>query len=373
MARTRIKNETYSGSGHARFVFNGSFITNVTQSSVNVGRHQCDDSLGFGVDHALLIEHVHTTPDPLNGRTPASGVTYREYLNFIPTSQNGTNFPSHLPDLGYPSNAALATTLLARTNPGRASVSMPVFIGELRDLPHMVQLAGNSILKRTSSGYLAWEFGWKPLFSDLRKMLDFQATVAKRVRELERLYGKGGLKRRMSLANSGLESHSNVTIDSTISHLVNCRRNTFTARRSWGTVRWKPDTLPALEHRPDLQKLARKAVFGLSLQAEDAWNLIPWTWLIDWFSNAGEYISAHSNRVPCSPSLPNIMTETVTKVDWVRNDALTWLKGGNVSGHRITKNRYLGGAGLSATLPFLSARQLSILGALAITRSRGIR
>lgn len=370
MGRIRIRESSSGGGGRYIRYATGILRDDLTQGPVVLQRDYCDDLLGRTTDHPMDIIHTSKLIKPLNGRTiPFDPKTYRQITGWMPGFQADLS-PGHLPDPKYPTTTEMATRLLAMTNPGRASVSLPVFIGELRDLPSMVRLAGNSILKRTSGAYLSWEFGWKPLISDVRKLLDFQSTVSKRVKELERLYGKGGLKRRMNLGASGVESVSNVAIESSTSLVFRANQKIFTKRQSWGTVRWKPIQIPSLASRPDLNRLARKAVFGLSIQAEDAWNLIPWTWLIDWFSNCGDFLQAHGNRVPCVPSVPNIMTKTETKIDYTRTDSHTWCSGGDSTILHTTLSRRVQGAGLAASLPFLSKRQLSILGALAIQRLR---
>jgi hypothetical protein len=368
MARVRSHSTPQPGGGTYDRYFLGNVIAHGgPQGAFGVrSSDYCADDVGYPNQHGLEITKTSCNAVPLSG-VFNPGNNQRVYSQWMPGLISEA--PSHNADGNYPTNAGMATTLLARTNPGRSEVSIPVFVGELRDLPGMVKLAGESILKKASSGYLAWQFGWKPLFSDLRKMLDFQATVAKRERELVRLYSKGGLKRRMNLGNSGVESVTNQTIASEMSLLIDCRRSIFTERKSWGTVRWLPTSLPTLGDQPDLRKLARKAVFGLDIQAVDAWNLIPWTWLIDWFSNAGDFLEAHANRVPCTATNVCIMTTTSTQASWTRTDGLQGVfTGGYASATRISKTRYVGGAGFSASLPFLNGRQLSILSALAIQR-----
>jgi hypothetical protein len=118
-----------------------------------------------------------------------------------------------------------------------------------------------------------------------------------------------------------------------------------------------------------LRRLARKAVFGLSFEPEDAWNLIPWTWMIDWFSNCGEWLEAHNNRIPCSPERVCIMTKTETVCVWIRTDSLSYT-GGECYALRTTKSRALSSGSAEAWLPFISERQLSILGALHIQSYR---
>jgi len=383
MSRVRSTSTPQNGGGTwKRYLSNNLISQGGPQSPFGTAQSaSCTDDVGYPLQHSLLIEKTHCSCIPLNG-TYLPGPNRREYNNWIPSGLSTAM--AHVTDAGYPAPAGLATTLLARTNPGRSVVSLPVFIAELRDLPSMVRHAGESIIKRTrrknlpkdvSEDILVWEFGWKPLFSDLRKMLDFQATVSRRERELNRLYSKGGLRRRMTLGRSGRELVvPDTTIASDLSLLIRVKSIQYTKRNSWGTVRWQPTHLPSLGDLANLRKLARSAVFGGDIQAVDAWNIIPWTWLIDWFTNCGDFLEAYNNRVPCKPVNVCIMTTTETQFAKSRIDQYTVsFQGGSSSGHRITKSRYIGGPGLDATLPFLNGRQLSILSALAIQRHKVAR
>lgn len=372
MARTRQKLLIYPSQGLFERYVSGVLQTSSVGHDYETLNETCDDSTGRDSDHPMTIVKKYRFIEPLNGiqGNPPLG-TGRRYTNVVPAYAANTSL-DHLPISGMPSESASATTLLARTNPGRASVSIPVFVGELRDLPHMLKVVGDTLPKKAAHLNLSWQFGWKPLISDLRKMLDFQATVDKRARELSRLYSKGGLKRRMNLGTWGVASTTTEFVDTAMDASLTYFVHKYTSAKRWGTVRWLPTDRPATIDAVQLKKLARKAVFGLSIQGVDAWNLIPWTWLIDWFSNCGEYLEAHNNRIPCTHQGVNIMTSKSTTVHMLRRDGLTTVKGGTSLQQIVTKSRSLPAAGLTATLPNLSARQLSILGSIAILRKRRV-
>jgi len=117
-------------------------------------------------------------------------------------------------------------------------------------------------------------------------------------------------------------------------------------------------------------KMARNDFWA---DSSELWQLMPWSWLIDWFSNTGEFLDAHRNSVPAEPSLVNVMT-TIRSVDkLVRipgplDNPL--ISGGNATYTTTTKARGQSGAVLTADIPHLSGRQLSILGALGLQRLR---
>nr|UJQ84963.1 MAG: putative maturation protein [Leviviridae sp.] len=381
-ARSRIIGEPLPQGGYATRKIGSNPPTEETQYPLGlVSRDRCDDIIGNpNNDNPLLIDKYKMDLRLMNGQEIGPGDSYKIYTSWIPTYfLTPSSRAQHASITGLPSAASDAIRLRAMTNPGRAEVSLPVFIGEARDLPHMIKSAGDSLLKRrkywfrNSAGqYLSWEFGWKPLMNDLRKIVTFQSSVDSRVKELERLYSKGGLKRRMKLGHWGaVEQLNNRFIESSLGTVIQARETRFTQVERWGTIRWKPTTLPKSIDRPELQRQAIKAVFGLSLQAEDVWNLVPWTWLIDWFTNAGDFLEAHGNRIPALPGPANIMTKSESVIRWDRTTAPNWVKWERSSMDYVTKERYVGSGSLSATLPFLSGRQMSILSALAVTRAKG--
>jgi len=225
--------------------------------------------------------------------------------------------------------------------------------------------------------HLSLQMGWKPFFSDIRRMLAFRGTVDKRISELKRLYSKGGLKRRLILENVNAdESLKNQGLDSGTGDSLLCNIDTSTHSRRWGTIRWVPTSLPVVpENSPDYERYVRNIVLGLNTSLGNidlvAWNAIPWSWLIDWYANVGDFIAANANAVPATHSTPCIMTQTTTVRRFSRSDSFqSNYQGGNGVVGLVTKKRDLADATLTASLPFLTGRNLSILAALTVQRMR---
>ena len=208
------------------------------------------------------------------------------------------------------------------------------------------------------------------------KLLAFQASVDKRVKELDQLLNNGGLHRTVGKKGGQwtYSGHSESTIgfyESNLGITLSAKTSKFTRVDVWGTVRWTPTSTPSTRYSStQLQRMARNLVFGLNVNSEAVWNAIPWSWLIDWFGNVGTYFKALNNQVPCTPSVPCIMKHTVTHTVYTRTDIYTSIGGGNGTTTFETKTRSLSGAGLSASIPFLSGGQLSTLAALYLQRKR---
>lgn len=346
---------------------------------------RCEDIVGRRwATNPLIIEKYSRAINPLSGSdNPESSSAFRQFQNWIPPLYLSNI--NHLATSGDPSEADSLNTALARTNPGRATVSIPVFVGELRDLPKMLRQAGSILgdIHRPNSPfsrpppqgedpggwYLGYQFGWAPLIRDLRRMLQFERLVKQKLDELERLYSGNGLKRRINLSSRTETSQGDFTVESLVA-TVRAHRTIKTTKRRWATVRWKPVSVPSFKTDEGMRRLAQRLAFGMNgANAADIWDLVPWTWLIDWFSGFGDYISSNSGSLHIRPEGQCVMTHYSTTISYSRkSDNLPWLRGGDATLTATSKYRYVGGVTTGYTMPFLSGGQWSILSALAINR-----
>jgi hypothetical protein len=318
-------------------------------------------------DNPMTLYHRAIWCDGMKG----SNARFK-WNNAIPTWYN--RIPAALGGLGARVDGT-ANTVLARSNPSRPVVDLPVFVAELGDLPKLVQVAGRTLIEKIAHGNLALQFGWKPLISDVNKMLAFTDHVAKRQAELQRLYDKGGLKRRIKLGSDTVRSSfSNLTTESVAGSLVSKGTISHTVER-WGTVKWRPTTLP-LFNTPGSYSQSVRAVLGLDLTMSTIWEMIPFSWMADWFSDCGDFLMAHRNTVPAAHGAICLMTHDLreeTHSAQSRTAGMTW---GGATLRDESKTRTVTFAPvISGSLPFLSMGQLSILGSLSVLhgggRSRG--
>lgn len=369
-ARNRVKRTLYPSGGRAEAWIGSSLISTTTNNFTNNYRYSatCDDVVGSaGADHNLTINKwVTQQVEPLNGSL-ISGGSHNDYYNFFVVQQ--VQAPGHLALPSQPSTTADAVTVLARTNPNRYSVDMVQNLVDIGDLPKLVRVAGDTILKRGAGAYLSWQFGWAPLISDVKKMLDFQRLTDLKVKELHKLYQAGGIHRRLKLRTLSAESSTNLNLVGLGSKAVTVKSKQSTVMERWGSVRYLPASLPPKDETA-YRQLAFRIVYGLELSPASVWEALPWTWLIDWFSNIGDYLSQYNNVVPVIPSAPCIMTHTKTRTVFTRIDQETSVAGGTIDRIYETKLRVVASPGIQASIPFLGDRQLSILAALFITKRR---
>lgn len=411
MTRTRTSSFAWPGGGIQYHKISGAYVLNSTQAAYSpYVRSICQDSTGKGTDHTLNISHVDLSGiQPLNGSN-VSGVHEVGFINWMPSFN--TAAPNPIIPSGLPSASVIATATLARSNPSRPAVSVPNFLYELKDLPGMIHEIGRLKLlrelgnkakphvafdhaargdtaKAAANAYLSYRMGWAPLISDLQKMIQFQDKINNRIKDLDVLFNQnGGLHRSVGKeilpgtnskypgGRSGswtetLTSSGTVTIDSATSATIQVHRDLITTRKMWGTVRWtNPFSLWPRLNRALLQARARDLVFGYNVTPKMIWDAVPWSWMIDWFGNFGDYLDSTNNMLALVPSIPNVMLWERTTDSWTRIDPNSWVSGG--SGTRVveTKLRSLTPASLSAGLPIFSADHFATLGALALQRMR---
>jgi hypothetical protein len=335
------------------------------------------DTVQVGDNGPLLIEHVRRKEPSegfINGSSAlAPSFIGRICINHVPTAHRSMADRADHIDITVPSNASLALRLMNMTNPSRATVSVPTFVGELRDLPQLVRVAGGNALRKAAGANVNAQFGWAPMLDDLKKMLDFGDQFAKREKELKALF-QSGLKRTRNLYSSSQTARNNdAFIDSTAYISCHVIRTKMTKVRIWGACHWKPNSLPPATDDA-MRALARKAVSGLNSDPANvlmtAWELLPWSWLIDYFTQIGTYLAASSNVVNATCSHMSIMKQSETE----EKDIPLSIKDGLVmtpaTFTRVTKVRTPVSVPTSpnAQLPILSDGQLSILGSLAILR-----
>lgn len=271
--------------------------------------------------------------------------------------------------------------------PGKPGASLSVFLGELRDVPRMFQFKLRRF-KDIGSQYLNYQFGWKPFLNDLRKFLQTTNSLQKRYNFLRRNNGRW-------LRRGGTVQKSVTTGDHTAPAL-NLPLTSYQfppGETPSGHIEWTEDDhiwfeaamkfwVPEFE-TPNLLPSIRQ-MYGLNLSPSVVWELVPWSWLADWFANIGDVMSNLSD----TDAAPNL----VAKYAYIMRHRKRTAKYDGSSTYYALRD-LKSGSGSSATAfahasvvweseqrlpasPFgfgftwddLSLRQLAILAALGVTR-----
>lgn len=324
------------------------------------------DHIKAGTGNTLRIRHVVQEGGLVNWANPNQfgSSWFNAPMSQLQSADNGfygdqiwKGIPGEPGSLG-----ALATQLLAATNPSRPVVDIPTYLFELREIPGLLRNEGNTLIRRAGTANLQYHFGWRPLLSDLTSLLNFQDIVAHRYRELKAFYDSGLRRKRVLWSGASPATHSGF-YNSGDSFNYSGSHQLAQSARFWGSVEWYPTTLPP-RTEDELRSLARRAALGLTVDLSTFWNMLPWSWLIDWCSNVGDFLIARRNIVPAEPR--NILIMRHWKVNGIHEPT-----DARVSRHSFDvewKYRDQATPSLSAHLPVLTLRQLSILGSIGVTR-----
>lgn len=330
----------------------------------------CDDSQFITGDQPLEIVHKgYEVVGTVSGEEPH----YPIYsFSGYPMDGQGTT-DSHLSVPNIPDSTAAITTMMAKTNPSRPEVSVPNFIFELKDIPEMLHLKGKKHAEsRPGNSAVAYNFGWDLLIKDLIALTDFTSQVDKRVKELKALHAKGGLRRKRTLFDESV-SESNYHVFQSFTAWVDGTLTKKTRAVVWATCRWNPAS-PDIPSATDLVDLARRVVHGWDFSssglASVIWEATPWSWFSDYFLNVGDYLNATRNAVGATAGSGCVMYHvTTTETGKIQSTS----PGFGAIGPKYvyeTKSRVLATAGLTASLPFLSAKQMANLSSIAFNLGR---
>lgn len=212
-----------------------------------------------------------------------------------------------------------ATSMLKGGSPFTRAYSLARNIAELKDLPRSVAQArqtmtdlkavysalkgspklrsqvfdlSNKAASNIPGEYLSYHFGWKQLHKDLRELTELPEKLSKKINFLIRRSGKQTTfrtKRDIVSGESGLASgyvydHTDGDKEWTCVHAHRVSRETEIRLAINGTFDFPTINVPHLRERFYFDQV------GLIPRFIDVYNIIPWTWLVDWFTGLGNYL-----------------------------------------------------------------------------------
>lgn len=278
--------------------------------------------------------------------------------------------------------------------PGRAVADLSVMLAEIRDVPRTLQQTARGFHemwkdlrralgpKKAANHWLNTQFGWLPFVSDVRKLVHAYKTAERSYDLVKRNNGKatkrgGVVVDSCSTSNAGgsttVHSHypgldiyfypnyptmgSHVITDEIQNHVW------FEGKFRY----WIPNINSVVWKRNYLRQL-----YGLSVTPSVLWEVTPWSWLIDWFSNVGsvinnldsgwaENLAATYAFIMCRKRTMRTISSTMCISPTI---TASW------SYYLETKRRASADPfGFGLTWDQFSPRQLSILAALGISRT----
>jgi hypothetical protein len=288
------------------------------------GIESCNDTTmprPYNADHALrVLKSVWQAPLSLGG----SFKYWNTGLPVVDVSMNGhipkeAANPSYLPTPPDPAWGYWQTKAIANMSPLRADTGIPLFLFEFKDFPEMLRHAGRVLARRARASdypgtYLAFHFGWAPLVADLRTLFDLAKKLDDRSRYLRNLEKGSRIRRtlRSGLADSNSSQFALYSLPAWPEQWVyQAEVKTETYVKVWYTANAKlaPGvTLPRSSGA--LRALTARQSLGLSLNPAAVWDFLPWSWLIDYFANVGDFMQANVGQTYVQCTRMNIMHRT---------------------------------------------------------------
>lgn len=207
-------------------------------------------------------------------------------------------------------------------------------IVELRDIPHSVHSLRETVrnarelytslshspslrkiifdLKASSKDipneYLSYHFGWKQTWKDIQDLLSAPTKITKKINFLIKRNGLATTYRSKRLVVSGASGVSGFVYDLTDLESIDPSKGdgTFSRLERESEMRL---VINATFDFPTVDPVSfREQNFsdriGLIPRPTDVYNLVPWTWLVDWFTGLGNYVELIDN-MNRDPSLIN--------------------------------------------------------------------
>lgn len=345
---------------------------------------------GYPEPQILVKADIHVSAPLMNGKRYFNGALIRSFDSYPMLPQSAPASPYPLINGVSAQNSAV--TVVSRSSPTQPLVDIPTAIGELKDLPGLVREWGSKRLisyginptKPLAQTHLTWRWAIRPMISDMQKLLKFMEAVDQRHRQLR--YLQSGNTLHGSTVGLGSEHSStspvNVLVHSNGALIYAWRTATYESQ-TWGTAQWYiPPASGYLSGFNDQQlyREAQRLVLGLSPSApiRTAWELLPWSWMADWFTKTGDSIAAVSNQIGMSYKRLCLMQKRTSRYDFrIRTDiGDTWVTFNGFPFYSLRVDKWRlpnvtpSSLGDPVQVPVIDGSKWSILLSLAALRAR---
>jgi hypothetical protein len=176
-----------------------------------------------------------------------------------------------------------------------------------KEMARLKRKYGRRFSKRVADDYIEFNFGWFPLYKTIKDFFEHLDTREKQVEQILRDANRPVRRYAMLHVDNDYTSFNDETSWSDSGkghssmrpiHVSQCyasgrgsHMKKTGSRRVWckGRSRY---VLPSLRNgKPNMKKIRRRLT-GLRVTPDQLYNLIPWTWAIDWFTGLGHFMQA---------------------------------------------------------------------------------
>lgn len=376
----------------------------------------CNDVIGnFPNPNSLSITRLNRQYPGLVGThvNAATGLVDKIMNNFPIGYHLGPTDPRGVfPALTTLDKSNYAWRALSEGNPSAPDMSLPTFVSEMKDIPSLVKnwygmfIRGKKayqallrveggpgtgrrlselllqIPEIAASGHLTWRWAIAPFIRDVRKMADYGFLMMRRMAMLRALQNGKVIRTRVALGGSTQRIVQSGQILHSEGASLHGKRVTDYTQKVWATVQYKMPggkLFPYIE--AELLNKAHRLVYGITTHEAlaTAWELMPWSWFVDWFAGIGTVINATNNTLGLVHSGVSLMnythSESSIEVDPATSDSWVSLNGDYHESYE-RKERF----NVSPVLPFaptylpvLTGKALSILGSLVVLQQQPAR
>lgn len=241
---------------------------------------------------------------------------YERHFNFFGTLPRSTHDGIILEEQLYAASLIRkhALGLYKQAMPGRREYSLFRNIAELKDVPRSIismrdtvgslsalyksvrfhkigdRFSLSELSSRASGEILSYKFGWEQLIKDLNDILEAPARVTRRI---NRMIARSGKETRWTsrrkISSGGPSPSFNYSGFPQLEMYSSEQTSHYVRETELRVVLNAKFNLPSVEV-PDFQTHAFLRALGVEPTFTDFYNLIPWTWLVDWYGGIANYL-----------------------------------------------------------------------------------
>lgn len=301
------------------------------------------------------VDHGSALKLPLKVGFPGDWI-YDDIYTCMGVAPGPTRVPPDLPSLAQSARDSAEHNLrnvypsaYEQTRPGNPKASLGQFLIELKEFPSAIGTSAFGGRKALFKGlkdypvkdlprlllerfkplravggeYLNIKFGWMPLVKDLREIYDLSQKIDGMIGQLIREGGRP-IRRKAILKSSSETTHTSYDYPYAYANVYGSppflpdggqTHYSVTTRESvkvWCSFQYQYDQPDAGSSLWNTR--ARHALYGSLPTPGLLWEVLPWSWLIDWFSNVGTIYSNLS---------PNAVDNLVTRRSYVMEEKTT--------------------------------------------------
>ena len=358
----------------------------------------------FYVTHSGPYFRPGILPEVIGGNSLLNVKWGPVFGTFVKSTGIASHFNGATPDMDESSMNADGATAVSQCSPTNPTANLSTTLAETfrEGVPSLPGIQSwkrrTEVLRAAGSEYLNYQFGWNPLQNEVHNVV----SAARHHRDIMQNYAHNegrNVHRRFdfspeieqweeelspAFASIGFGSTylaPGATAPTRIARVKNTRKRWFEGCFTYGG----PSNLDNFRRSLGFGSEA-DAVFGLSLTPDVLWELTPWSWAVDWFTNAGDVIHNISSFAAAGLVMRyGYMMEETTSTSYTEFSDTLWNVGLNGRSSNVLSKFRGGSSSIGQTVvrkmrvpanPFgfgigwegLSPTQLAITAALGITR-----